>query len=85
MHSYGRISEIPPRVLRPCLSRSLQWGAQGTVTRPERGSVWWGFPGGLLRLPRASRSDDFDSPNLCESVGGSIGSDAVGYNHYLKD
>lgn len=41
--------------------------------------------GGLLRLPRASRSDDFDSPNLCESVGGSIGSDAVGYNHYLKD
>lgn len=33
--------------------------AQGTVTRPERVSVWWGFPGGFLRLPRASRSDNF--------------------------
>lgn len=33
--------------------------AQGTVTHPERVSVWWGFLGGFLRLPRASRSDNF--------------------------
>lgn len=59
MHSYGRNSEIPLGFFGLAFPAGCSGVAQGTVTRPERVSVWWGFPGGFLRLPRASRSDNF--------------------------